>query len=197
LEAVVEQQDVPKEEAAVKTIRALENRYGDWHLAVGSRRQLKKWIQGDGGSWQELATAQRRLTSIAIPAQRKGHSCQGPCKDDDVSRTPKGLTFDKIRREWPKWKDGIRGQGLNRQLLLGSKRAFNKTIRQTFRLEVMKRAVRIFIWLQEMSDWTLWMGSAASERKKRCQKWNLRSRLMVVQLGRLAPYQGTTQDEQP
>jgi hypothetical protein len=36
-EIVVEQQEVPKEEAAVKTIRALEDRYGDRHLAVRCR----------------------------------------------------------------------------------------------------------------------------------------------------------------
>jgi hypothetical protein len=32
-EAVAEQQDAHKEEAAVETIGDLKNRYGDWHLA--------------------------------------------------------------------------------------------------------------------------------------------------------------------
>jgi predicted dinucleotide-utilizing enzyme len=36
-EAIVEQQDVPKEGAAVETIGALEDRYGDWHLVIGRR----------------------------------------------------------------------------------------------------------------------------------------------------------------
>jgi hypothetical protein len=35
LEAVAEQQDAPKEEAKVEIIGALEDRYGDWHLAIG------------------------------------------------------------------------------------------------------------------------------------------------------------------
>jgi hypothetical protein len=38
----------------VKTIGALEDWYGDWHLAVGRRWQLKKLIQCNGGhgrSW--------------------------------------------------------------------------------------------------------------------------------------------------
>jgi hypothetical protein len=36
-EAIAEQQEVPKKEAAVETIRALEARYWDRHLAVGRR----------------------------------------------------------------------------------------------------------------------------------------------------------------
>jgi hypothetical protein len=43
-------EEVPKEEATVKTFRALKKRYGDQHLAVGRRLQLKKWTQGKGGS---------------------------------------------------------------------------------------------------------------------------------------------------
>jgi hypothetical protein len=39
LEVVAEQQDIPQEKGAVKTIRALEGRYGDRHLAVGRRLQ--------------------------------------------------------------------------------------------------------------------------------------------------------------
>jgi hypothetical protein len=50
LEAVVVHQEVPKEEAAVKTVRALKEHYGDQHLAIGHCRQLQKWTQGDGGS---------------------------------------------------------------------------------------------------------------------------------------------------
>jgi hypothetical protein len=48
-EAVADHQEIRNEEAAVETIRALEDRYGDWHLAVGRCRQPKKWTQGDGG----------------------------------------------------------------------------------------------------------------------------------------------------
>jgi hypothetical protein len=40
--AVAEQQEVPKEEAAVGTIGSLEDQYGDRHLAVGHCQQLKK-----------------------------------------------------------------------------------------------------------------------------------------------------------
>jgi hypothetical protein len=35
MKSVVEHQEVPKEEATVETVVALEDQYGDWHLAVG------------------------------------------------------------------------------------------------------------------------------------------------------------------
>jgi hypothetical protein len=37
-------QEVPNEEAEVETIKALENQYRDWFLAVGHRRQPNKQI---------------------------------------------------------------------------------------------------------------------------------------------------------
>jgi hypothetical protein len=49
MKSIAEHQEVPKEEAAVETIGALEDRYGDRHLAIGCLRQPKKWTQGDGG----------------------------------------------------------------------------------------------------------------------------------------------------
>jgi hypothetical protein len=36
-ESVVVHEEVLKEEAAVKTVRALKEQYGGWHLAVGCR----------------------------------------------------------------------------------------------------------------------------------------------------------------
>jgi hypothetical protein len=44
----------------------------------------------------------------------------------------------------------------SRQLCLGSKKAFNKSVRQTFRLEVVKQVVGFSGGLQEVSDWALW-----------------------------------------
>jgi hypothetical protein len=65
---------VSKQEAAVEKVRALEDRYGDRHLAVGHRRQPKKRTEGDGGSWQKFAAARGRLTRRNIPAPGKGRS---------------------------------------------------------------------------------------------------------------------------
>jgi hypothetical protein len=77
-EIVAEQQEVPKEKAAAKTFRALKKRYGDWHIAVGCRRQLQKRRQVDGGFSKMLAAAYRGMTPPrAIPARRKGHCRQG------------------------------------------------------------------------------------------------------------------------
>jgi hypothetical protein len=75
---VAEHQEVPKEETAVETIGALEDRYGDRYIAVGSRRQPKKRTQGDDGSREKLVAARRRMTRRAIPARRKGRSHEGP-----------------------------------------------------------------------------------------------------------------------
>jgi hypothetical protein len=47
IEVVSERQKVPNEEAAVETIGALEDRYGDRHVVVGRHRQPKKRTQGD------------------------------------------------------------------------------------------------------------------------------------------------------
>jgi hypothetical protein len=55
VEVVVEHQKAPDEEAAMETIGALEDRYGDRCLTVRCRRQLKKWNQGDGGLHQKVA----------------------------------------------------------------------------------------------------------------------------------------------
>jgi hypothetical protein len=98
MRSITEHQEVPKEEAAVKTIAALEDRYGGQRLIVRRRGWPKKWTQGHGGSQQKLAGAHKQLIRCAIPAPRKLHGCQGPGKDDNVSGTPKGQMFEKRRR---------------------------------------------------------------------------------------------------
>jgi hypothetical protein len=80
VKSVVEHPEVPKEEGEVETIRVLEDRYGDRHLAVGHHRQPKKQTQGDGGSWKKLAATHRRLTRRAIPVLCKIRIRMGPGK---------------------------------------------------------------------------------------------------------------------
>jgi hypothetical protein len=72
-------------------------------------------------------------------------------KDDGVCGTPKGQTFEKRCQVQPECNNGIRDRGLKEQLHLGSKRAFNKTIRQTLALEVVKLAARSSIMTPNMS----------------------------------------------
>jgi hypothetical protein len=55
-EPVAVHEEVPKEEAAVKTVRPLRK----WHLDAGRRRQLKKRTHGDRGSRKKLTTAREK-----------------------------------------------------------------------------------------------------------------------------------------
>jgi hypothetical protein len=80
VEVIAENQEVPNEEVAVETIRALEDQYGDQHLALGHCQQLKKRTQGNGGFQQKLAAAQGQLTHHAIPASHKEHGHKGDHK---------------------------------------------------------------------------------------------------------------------
>jgi hypothetical protein len=97
-DAVPEHQEVPNEEAAVETIGALQDRYGERHLAVGRRWQPKERIQGDGASRQKLSSARGRMTCRAIPAPRKGNGRQGPGRDNVAQGASKGQTFEKRHR---------------------------------------------------------------------------------------------------
>jgi hypothetical protein len=76
-EAVAEQQDAPKEEAAVETIEALEDQSWDWHLAIGCLQQLK-WTQGNGVFQKKLATDHRWMTCCTGMARLKGCGHKGP-----------------------------------------------------------------------------------------------------------------------
>jgi hypothetical protein len=82
MKSIAEHQEVPKEEAAVNTVRASKKRYGGPNLTVGRRWQLKKRTQGDGTPCRKLAAIRGWLTRRAIPAPRKGHGRQELCKDD-------------------------------------------------------------------------------------------------------------------
>jgi hypothetical protein len=112
MESEAEHEEVLKEEAAVEAYGALKERYGDRHLAVGRRQQLKKRSQGDGGSRKKLAAARRGMTRRAIPAPRMGHGRQGPGRDNVARGTLKGRTFGKRHRAQPEWNNGIRNRGL-------------------------------------------------------------------------------------
>jgi hypothetical protein len=65
MKSVVVHDEVPKEEATVKTVRALKKRHGVQHLAVGRLRKPKERTQGKGGSQRKLATARRGMTHHA------------------------------------------------------------------------------------------------------------------------------------
>jgi hypothetical protein len=110
IEVTTKHQDVPKEETMAETIGALEDKYGDWQLAIGCCQQLKEWIQGDGGSPQKLTTSCRWFTHCAVPALRKGHGRRGPGKV---------------------LSNGIGGRSRRQKLCLGSKETFYEVLGQT------------------------------------------------------------------
>jgi hypothetical protein len=103
-ETVAEQQEVPKEEAAGKTVRTVKKHHGDWHLAVGCRQKLKKWTQDNGGSWKKFTTACRGMTCCAIPAQHKGLCCQGQgyAKNPERTNIQEETLGETGRHQWYK-----------------------------------------------------------------------------------------------
>jgi hypothetical protein len=74
----VERDEIPKEEAAVKLVRALKKRHRDRHLAVRHRSQPKIRTQGNGGSRKNMAAARRRTTRREGVARCKGSGHRGP-----------------------------------------------------------------------------------------------------------------------
>jgi hypothetical protein len=92
------------------------------------------------------------MTCHAGIAQCMGHGWQGQGQDIVVRGTSKRQMLRKRSRQKPESNNGIRGQGMKWHLHLGSKREFNQTIRQIFRLEIMKHAVRISSGLWEVKD---------------------------------------------
>jgi hypothetical protein len=113
---IVAHPEVPNEETEVETVRALEDRYGKWHLAVQRQRQMKKQTQDDGGSRKKLAAACRQMTHFSIPTLCKGHGCQGPGRIIVMREAPKEQTVEKRHQAQPKCNNGIRDRGLKQQL---------------------------------------------------------------------------------
>jgi hypothetical protein len=166
-DALAEYQDVPKEEIAVETVRALENRYGDRHLAVECCQKPKKWIQGDGGSQKKLAAVCRWMTHHAGTTWRKRHGHKEP-------------TVDKRQWKGPECKNGIRNPGLKQQIRLGNKKTLNKrnvnkAPRQTIVLEAVKLAAGSSTWIRKMGVKASWRSQPQPKCKNRLMRHRFRS----------------------
>jgi hypothetical protein len=96
----------------VYTIGILEDRYGERNLAVGCRRQQKKWTKCGSGSRQKMANARGRLTSCVVPALCNGRSRGEPGKTSG---------------------NGIRGRSRRQELRLRIKPTFYKAPRTNHR----------------------------------------------------------------
>jgi hypothetical protein len=79
LESIAVHEDIPKEEAIVKTVGALKKWHRDRHPAIRCHGQPKKRTQGNCGSRKKLAAACTWMTGRAILAWHKGpgHQRQG------------------------------------------------------------------------------------------------------------------------
>jgi hypothetical protein len=143
------------EEAAVKPVRAQKKRCGDWQLAVRRHGQLKKWNQGNGGSWKKLTASCRGMIRRAIPAWNKGHgqdivareapkSCMLKRKQRTHQEGSNGIrdrdVKEKLRpRKERTTRNGIRGRSRGEQLQHVSTGNVNETFRETLELEITKR----------------------------------------------------------
>jgi hypothetical protein len=142
-DATAEHQEVPKVEAAVETIGALKDLYGDLHVAVRRRRQPKKWTQD--------TAARRWMTRRAVPAPHKGRGRHRPRKDD-VRGTPKGRMFEK---RWWRRPKATTAQGT--ETWDGSKKVFYEDLGQIIGLKV-----KTSVGLRKMSVKTLWRNQPES-----------------------------------
>jgi hypothetical protein len=87
--------EVPKEEVAVKTVKALKKRYGDRYRAIGCHRQTKKRTQGDGGYRKKMGPIHRGMTRRAGVARGKGRGHTGPTPEQ---KRWKIRTMDRVAR---------------------------------------------------------------------------------------------------
>jgi hypothetical protein len=110
--------------------------------------------------------------------------------------------------------NGIRGQRRRQELRLGSMKTLNEALRQTLKLEVVKRTVRISIGLWEVTGHCWGGGGVGHLRIEDTTKCSLRARdigvmttlktsahteqrKMEINLDQLAPYVGTGQVKWP
>jgi hypothetical protein len=155
-------EEVPKEHAAVKPVGGLRKWHRGQHLAAGRHGQPEEGTWGNYGFWKKLVAARGRMTRHAGVAQHKGHRLQGQSKDDVLPRTSKRRTLGRRYQQKLECKNGIRNRGLRQELQ--SKKEFNKTLRETLELEIVKRAMSSR--LRKIKNWTLWRGRAPSEMEK-------------------------------
>jgi hypothetical protein len=112
---------VPRGATYEETIEALEDRFGDQHLAAIYRSQLKTLTQKAGESLQEFATAIEQLAHRAYFA----------------------LPEDHVRKEAGRaFTDGVEDPDIKIQLLLGGEKAVNEALRRALELQTVFLAAR-------------------------------------------------------
>jgi hypothetical protein len=145
--------EVPKEEAAAKSSRALKKRHGGWKLTAGSQRNGPREL--------------RISEEIGLRPQRDDPPCrsgtmQGKRRREKLRwrnmerRAPTGRTDVKRLSKDPDCKMGIKDTGTRRQLRLKIERTSDRFDMKAFILEIAKRAAGMSTGLREIRDRTLW-----------------------------------------
>jgi hypothetical protein len=112
---------VPRGATYEEAIEALEDRFGDQHLAAAYRSQLKARTQKAGESQQEFAIAIEQLAHRAYLA----------------------LPEDHVRRKAGKaFVHGVEDPDVKIQLLVGGEKAVNEALRQALELQAVFLAAR-------------------------------------------------------
>jgi uncharacterized cupin superfamily protein len=217
IESVMLDEVVPKEEAAVKAVRVLKKRSGGWHLAVEHCRQLKKQTQGDGGSWENLAGAHRGMWDVPpchsctmqvtrSSGNRQGQCCSGNLESTYVQEETLGATGMQQWHKEPSPKGAITSEK-------------HDSTQQDLQEDHRARDCEANSWnfhytaKHECQDFV--EGSAHFEAKEEAAHrvragdvgaqatlgslapTDRKSRMMVIHLDWLTPYQGATWDERP
>jgi hypothetical protein len=114
-------EEIPKQEAAVKSFGALKKRHLDRYLIVGRRGKSKERAQVIGGSQKKLAAVRRGTTRREGVAWSNGKISQGSGWNNVAGGDSEGRTDQKRCWKGPESKEGTRDRGLREQLRLGSK----------------------------------------------------------------------------
>jgi hypothetical protein len=194
----------------------------------------KERTQGEGGSRKKLATACRGMTSLAIPAWRKGHCHQGQVRDKALPRIQKGHVRDQTsgeigRHQWTnesrvktaatseegednrQWHQGTEQEARAKS---GKQISTQQYLQDDCRAGDRKANSRTSIRLENERQGIV-KGSAPSETKEETahrvragdvgalatlgsfDPTDRKSRMLVINLNRLTPYEETAQGEQP
>jgi hypothetical protein len=136
----------------------------------------KSRTQANCGLRKEVTAAGMKVTHCA------GHRRNEQNKDDVLPKSPKGGTFEKRLWKGPKCKNGIRDRGrrrikdhsTRRQLHLKikwtSEQIDRKTLYETSREKIVKRAPGMSIGLRQGRNWTLWRGRPPPKQKRKYRK---------------------------
>jgi hypothetical protein len=170
MESKVEHQEVPKEEAVVKSSGAQKKRHRGWNLAAGCHGKSKELTRRDCGSRRKLAAACRKGSCRTRVTWCNGYLIKKNQTRKNIARgAPRGQTFGK--RHWvdPEGSTGVRDPGTRQQLHHKIKRtADGRIFGKTCRLEIAKSIAGSFVGLQKIRDWTLWGVGLLQNGRKTC-----------------------------